>query len=70
MTGNSSKTASRRKSNNGKLHYLGRWATQQNRKLVRVEGDGWREVLDEYKRMGDDLHAGREPDHGASCGTR
>ena len=90
MIGNSSKTASRRKSNNGKpskpykdfslfphasgrwakkingkLHYLGRWATQQNRKLVRVEGDGWREALDEYKRVGDDLQAGREPDHGA-----
>ena len=95
MTGNSSKTASRRKSNNGKpskpykdfplfphasgrwakkingkLHYLGRWATQQNRKLVRVEGDGWREALDEYKRVGDDLQAGREPDHGAGCELR
>jgi integrase len=28
---------------------------------VRVEGDGWREALEEYKKVADDLHAGRTP---------
>ena len=49
---------------NGKLRYFGRWATQHKRKLVRVEADGWRQALDEYKRTADDLHAGREPERG------
>jgi integrase len=30
-------------------------------KLVRVEGDGWKEALELYKRQADDLHAGRTP---------
>lgn len=28
---------------------------------MRVEGDGWKEALEEYKAQADDLHAGRTP---------
>ena len=45
----------------GKIHYFGRWAKRVDGKLVRVEGDGWREALEEYKKVADDLHAGRTP---------
>jgi integrase len=45
----------------GKIHYFGRWAKRVNGKLVRVEGDGWEEALQEYKAQADDLHAGRTP---------
>src|SRR5262249_4171561 len=30
-----------------------------NRKLDRIEGDGWKDALEEYKAVADDLHAGR-----------
>jgi integrase len=45
----------------GKIHYFGRWAKRANGKLVRIEGDGWKEALEEYKVQADDLHAGRTP---------
>jgi integrase len=45
----------------GKIHYFGRWAKRVNGKLVRIDGDGWREALEEYKKVADDLHAGRTP---------
>jgi integrase len=45
----------------GKIHYFGRWATRVNGKLVRIEGDGWKEALGDYKAVADDLHAGRTP---------
>jgi integrase len=45
----------------GKIHYFGRWAKRVNGKLVRVEGDGWKEALELYKAQADDLHAGRTP---------
>ncbi len=45
----------------GKIHYFGRWATRVNGKLVRVEGDGWKDALEQYKAVADDLHAGRTP---------
>jgi integrase len=45
----------------GKIHYFGKWAKRVNGKLVRVEGDGWKEALEEYKAVADDLHAGRTP---------
>lgn len=45
----------------GKIHYFGRWARRENGKLVRVPGDGWKEALEAYKRVADDLHAGRTP---------
>jgi integrase len=45
----------------GKIHYFGKWAKRVNGKLVRIEGDGWKEALEEYKAVADDLHAGRTP---------
>jgi hypothetical protein len=45
----------------GKIHYFGKWAKRVNGKLVRVEGDGWKEALELYKAQADDLHAGRIP---------
>jgi hypothetical protein len=45
----------------GKIHYFGRWAKRVNAKLVRIEGDGWKEALEEHKAQADDLHAGRAP---------
>jgi integrase len=45
----------------GKLHYFGRWAKRVNGKLERVEGDGWKQALEDYKKVADDLHAGRTP---------
>jgi integrase len=45
----------------GKIHYFGKWARRVNGKLVRVEGDGWKEALELYKAQADDLHAGRTP---------
>src|SRR5262245_28690794 len=45
----------------GKIHYFGRWARRVNGKMERVEGDGWKEALEEYKAVADDLHAGRTP---------
>jgi integrase len=45
----------------GKIHYFGRWAKRVNGKLVRIEGDGWKVALEEYKKVADDLHAGRAP---------
>src|SRR5580704_15729308 len=45
----------------GKIHYFGRWAKRVNGKLVRIDGDGWKEALELYKAVADDLHAGRTP---------
>src|SRR5208337_3493488 len=45
----------------GKIHYFGRWAHRVNGKLERIEGDGWKEALEEYKAVADDLHSGRTP---------
>jgi integrase len=44
-----------------KIYYFGNWARRENNKLVRVEGDGWEAALEEYKKVADDLHAGRTP---------
>ncbi len=45
----------------GKIHYFGRWAKRVNGKLARIDGDGWKEALEAYKAVADDLHAGRTP---------
>jgi integrase len=45
----------------GKIHYFGRWAKRVNGKLVRIEGDGWKDALEAYKKVADDLYAGRTP---------
>jgi integrase len=45
----------------GRIHYFGRWGRRVGGKMERVEGDGWKEALEEYKAVADDLHAGRAP---------
>src|SRR6516164_4115121 len=45
----------------GKIHYFGRWGHVRNGKMERAEGDGWKEALEAYKAVADDLHAGRTP---------
>jgi hypothetical protein len=45
----------------GKIHYFGKWARRVNGKLVRIEGDGWKAALEEYKAVAEDLHASRTP---------
>jgi integrase len=45
----------------GKIHYFGRWAKTVNGRRVRVEDDGWKEALEAYRAVADDLHAGRTP---------
>ena len=45
----------------GKVYYFGRWAKRVNGKLERIDGDGWKEALEAYKAVADDLHAGRTP---------
>jgi integrase len=45
----------------GTLHYFGRWGRVVDGKMVRAEGDGWREALEQYKAQIDDLRAGRKP---------
>ena len=45
----------------GKVHYFGKWGRRVNGVLTRVEGDGWKEALEIYKALADDLHAGRTP---------
>jgi integrase len=45
----------------GRIYYFGHWGRRVNGRLVRVEGDGWKEALELYKAQADDLHAGRTP---------
>jgi integrase len=45
----------------GTIHYFGTWARRVDGRLQRVEGDGWKDALAEYKKVADDLHAGRTP---------
>jgi integrase len=45
----------------GTIRHFGRWGRTRDGKLMRVEGDGWKEALELYKAQADDLHAGREP---------
>jgi hypothetical protein len=45
----------------GRIHYFGKWGRRVNEKMVRIEGDWWKEALEEYKVQADDLHAGRTP---------
>jgi hypothetical protein len=45
----------------GTVYYFGRWGRRINGKMVRVEGDGWKEALEENKFVADDRRAGRKP---------
>src|SRR6185312_7261762 len=45
----------------GKIHYFGRWGQVVRGSMQRIEGDGWKEALEQYKVQADDLHAGRTP---------
>jgi integrase len=45
----------------GQIHYFGAWARRLEGVLVPVEGGGWKEALEDYKKVADDLHAGRTP---------
>lgn len=45
----------------GKIYYFGRWGRVVNKKLVRIDGDGWKEALDLFNAQRDDLYAGRRP---------
>ena len=45
----------------GSTYYFGRWGRRVDGKLVRIEGDGWKDALEQYKVQADDLHAGRTP---------
>ncbi|HHK41479.1 MAG TPA: hypothetical protein ENJ50_03585, partial [Planctomycetaceae bacterium] len=49
------------KKTRGKLYYFGRWGRIVDGRMERLPGDGWREALDEYLRVRDDLYAGRTP---------
>jgi hypothetical protein len=44
----------------GKICYFGAWARRVDGKLQRME-EGWEEAREEYKKVADDLHAGRTP---------
>ncbi len=45
----------------GRLYYFGRWGRQVDGRMERLPGDGWKEALEEYLRVRDDLYAGRPP---------
>jgi integrase len=45
----------------GRIYYFGRWGRIKDGKMERIPGDGWEAALEEYKRVADDLHAGRTP---------
>ena len=45
----------------GRTYYFGRWGRMVNGQMERIPGDGWEAALEEYKRVADDLHAGRIP---------
>lgn len=44
----------------GTIHHFGRWGRVVAGQLVRVEGDGWKEALEQYQVRKDDLYAGRK----------
>jgi integrase len=45
----------------GRTYYFGRWGRMVNGQMERIPGDGWEAALEEYRRVADDLHAGRTP---------
>jgi integrase len=45
----------------GRTYYFGRWGRIVNGEMERIPGDGWEAALEEYRRVADDLHAGRTP---------
>lgn len=49
------------KSIRGKLRYFARWGKRMNGRMVRVEGDGWQEALEEFNQTRDALYQGKTP---------
>src|SRR5262245_37165181 len=45
----------------GTIRHFGRWGRVVDGKLVRVEGETWKEALERYQAQKDDLYAGRTP---------
>lgn len=45
----------------GKIHYFGRWGRIVDGKMTHIEGDGWKEALEEYRVQAEALHAGLTP---------
>ena len=45
----------------GKIHYFGRWAERKGGKLVPLPDHGWKEALEIWLAVKDDLYAGRTP---------
>lgn len=54
----------------GEFYYFGAWKRRENGEYVRVPGDGADEAYAEYKKVADDLHAGREPQDGEGMRIR
>src|SRR5262249_40113255 len=46
---------------NGTIHHFGRWGRMVKGKVIRLDGDTWKDALEQYKQQADDLHAGRTP---------
>src|SRR5262249_26469376 len=45
----------------GTIRHFGRWGRVVDGKVVRLEGETWREALAQYQEQKDDLYAGRTP---------
>jgi integrase len=53
----------------GKIFYFGKWGRRVDGKLVRAEGDGWKEALAEYQAQVDAIHqTGKKQDDRLTVG--
>ena len=49
------------KKTRGEFYYFGQWAQRMGGRLVRVEGDGWKDALASHRAQAEALHAGCKP---------